>query len=181
MGRHRRRPRIPSITNMKTKYYEYKNKISQIWKYISKHKLNISFFCIALHNFEGVGGVPYQIFVTCTTCGAGVNFSLVSKYQELTCFWCFFGARNPDLACCQILSWKWCWCQQNDKYHVYEVQWFFALLCFQVLTKTCTNLDKYIWSFKQMHFKIALGRGHHWFWAVRCTRGLWPAGLLKHL
>ena len=32
---------------------------------------------------------PYLIFVTCTTCGAGVKFfSLVSKYQELTCFWC---------------------------------------------------------------------------------------------
>ena len=32
-----------------------------------------------------------RIFVTCTTCGAGVKFySMVSKYQELTCCWCSF-------------------------------------------------------------------------------------------
>ena len=34
--------------------------------------------------------VTYLIFDTCTTCGAGVKFvSLVAKYQELMCFWCF--------------------------------------------------------------------------------------------
>ena len=26
--------------------------------------------------------------------------------------WCVFW--------CQIFSWRWCWCQQNDKYHVWE-------------------------------------------------------------
>ena len=58
---------------------------------------------------------PYLIFVTCTTCGAGVKFfSLVSKNLEIT-FLRFFVVINPALVFLLVsnLSWRWCWCQQN--------------------------------------------------------------------
>ena len=34
------------------------------------------------------------------------------RHSRAICYlWCVFW--------CQILSWKWCWCQQNDNYHVW--------------------------------------------------------------
>ena len=57
---------------------------------------------------------PYLIFVTCTTCGAGVkNSSLVLKYCKLVCF----GVKICNFVSfwCQKI---WIWCQQNDKYHL---------------------------------------------------------------
>ena len=73
--------------------------------------------------FINVDWGPYPIFVTCNICGAGVIFFSWSQRVKNECvfdvFWCrkssfgVFFVYNFEL---KNVQWKWCWCEQNDKY-----------------------------------------------------------------